>query len=69
MCFGSLGSVRKDNWKVLRKFTTDKTYIKNVLKWCSILISLCKIILYADDTVLCTSNTDINLIVSELIMT
>ena len=36
MCFGSLGSVRKDNWKVLRKFTADKTYIKNVLKWCSI---------------------------------
>ena len=35
MCFDSLGSVRKDNWKVLLKFTADKTYIKNVLKWCS----------------------------------
>ena len=31
-----------------------------------IVLDKCKIILYADDTVLCTSNTDINLIVSEL---
>ena len=36
ICFGSLGSVRNDAWKCLRKFSKDKIYIKEVLKWCSI---------------------------------
>ena len=33
LCFGSLGSVRNDAWKCLRKFSKDKIYIKEVLKW------------------------------------
>ena len=36
LCFGSLGCVKKDVWKLLRKFTNDKCYLKDVLKWCSI---------------------------------
>ena len=34
--FGSLGSVRNDAWKCLKRFTNDKTYVKDVLKWCSL---------------------------------
>ena len=36
LCFGSLGSVRNDAWKCLKRFTNDKTYVKDVLKWCSL---------------------------------
>ena len=34
--FGSLGSVQNDAWKCLKGFTNDKTYVKDVLKWCSL---------------------------------
>ena len=33
--FSSLGSVRNDAWKCLKRFTNDKTYVKDILKWCS----------------------------------
>ena len=36
LCFCSLGSVRNDAWKCLKRFTNDKTYVKDVLKWCSL---------------------------------
>ena len=36
LCFGSLGSVHSDVWKYMRRFTTNITSIKGVLKWCSI---------------------------------
>ena len=36
VCFGSLGSVRNDARKCLERFTNDKTYVKDVLKWCSL---------------------------------
>ena len=36
LCFGSLGSVRSNVYNCLRKFSTDKSYIKDIMKWCSI---------------------------------
>ena len=36
LCFGSLGCIRKNVWNIIRRFNTDKTSIKNLLKWCSI---------------------------------
>ena len=36
LCFDSLGSVRNDAWKCITRFTNDKTYVKDVLKWCSL---------------------------------
>ena len=36
MCFGSMGSVRKDVWKYLKRFSSDKNLIKSTMKQCSI---------------------------------
>ena len=36
LCFGSLGSVRKDVWKHLKRFSSDKNLIKSIMKQCSI---------------------------------
>ena len=36
LCFGLFGKVRSDALKCLRKFSQDKVYIKEILKWCSI---------------------------------
>ena len=36
LCFGSLGCVKGDVWKGLRKYSKSKENIKNVMKWCSI---------------------------------
>ena len=36
LCFGLLVSVRNDARKCLKRFTNDKTYVKDVLKWCSL---------------------------------
>ena len=36
LCFGSLGSIKKDVWSGLRYFKPDKDKLKKLLKWCSI---------------------------------
>ena len=36
LCFGSLGCIRKDVWKSLRRLKIDKDVIKDCLQWCSI---------------------------------
>ena len=36
LCFGSLGCVKSDVWKGLRKFSQSKENITIVMKWCSI---------------------------------
>ena len=33
LCFGSLGSVRKDVWRHLKRFSSDKNLIKSIMKY------------------------------------
>ena len=36
LCFGSLGSIKKDVWSGLRHFKPSKVELKRFIKWCSI---------------------------------
>ena len=36
LCFGSLGCIKDDVWKCLRKLSIESYDIKEILKWCSI---------------------------------
>ena len=36
LCFGSLGSIKKDCFKNLKRFVNDTARVKSILKWCSI---------------------------------
>ena len=36
LCFGSLGCMRNDVWRGLRKLGMSKSDIKDLMKWCSI---------------------------------